>query len=79
MVHWQYAEFTASGLDHVNEAYGEAENPYRVAGPCTVDNFGRVEIDWTAESGPLIVIKAIALEGSVVFKDQVQLQEGVKK
>jgi hypothetical protein len=66
-------------LGHVNEVYAEAENPYRVGGPCTVDNFGLVEIDWTAESGPLIVMKAIALDGSVVFKDQVQLQEGVKK
>jgi alkaline phosphatase D len=60
-------EFTASGMDHINEAYANAENSYRVAGPCTVHNFGLVEIDWESESGPAITFSAVDEAGGTVW------------
>ncbi len=39
-------ELTSSGLTHINETYGNAENKYRVGKPLIDLNFGCVQIDW---------------------------------
>jgi alkaline phosphatase D len=68
-------EFTASGLDHVNEKYANAPNKYRVTGPCVMDNFGLVEIDWDTKLTPQVTFKAVGLDGSTVFNHQINLDE----
>jgi alkaline phosphatase D len=68
-------DFTASGLDHVNEKYANAPNKYRVSGPCVVDNFGLVEIDWDTKLAPQVTFKAIGLDGSTAFDHQINLDE----
>lgn len=64
-------EFTSSGMTHVNETYARAPNRYRIAGPSTDQNFGLVEIDWQKPS-PLVTLKAINIQGAVVFSHQVR-------
>lgn len=61
-------DFTASGLTHVNEWYAEAPNPYRVAGPVVDINFGLIEIDWSGESGPLLHLKVVGVDGSIALE-----------
>ena len=61
-------DFTASGLTHVNEGYAEAPNPYRVAGPVVEINFGLIEIDWAAESGPLVHLKVVGVDHSIALE-----------
>jgi len=69
-------DFTASGLDHVNEKYANAPNKYRVSGPCVVDNFGLVEINWDANPGPQVTFKAVGLDGKVVFEYKILIERG---
>lgn len=69
-------EFTASGMTHVNELYGKAENTFRVIGPYIDLNFGLVEIDWNAKDGTLVSLKAIGMDGKVAFEHEVKLGEG---
>jgi alkaline phosphatase D len=64
-------DFTASGLTHVNEGYASVKNPYRVAGPFVDLNFGLIEIDWEANSGPVIALKAIDANGTTGFEYQI--------
>lgn len=66
-------DFTSSGLTHVNEAYAEVPNPYRVAGPCADLNFGLVEIDWEGADGPLITLRAVGIDGTAAFEYEVSL------
>jgi len=66
-------DFTSSGLTHVNEEYPRAPNPYRVAGPFVEPNFGLVEIDWEATPSPLINLRAVDVDGTVTFEQQVLL------
>jgi alkaline phosphatase D len=68
-------DFTSSGLTHVNAAYAEAPNAYRVAGPYVDIHFGLVEIDWDARPSPLVKLAAIGLDGSVAFEHAVSLDE----
>ena len=66
-------DFTSSGLTHVEEAYGQAANPYRVGEPVMVLNFGLVEIDW--ESDPRIVrLSLMDVTGNRVFERDLQLE-----
>ncbi len=58
-------EFTSSGLTHVNEAYADAENPYRVAGPCKQISFGLIELDWSEQ--PQISLRAVGVEGETIL------------
>lgn len=60
-------EFTSSGLDHVDEMYAIADNPYRVAGPCMVPNFGLVEIDWGDPEAPLLTFLSLDDRGKEIF------------
>ena len=65
-------EFTSSGMTHSTEAYAQATNSYRVAGPYAGTNFGVVEIDWDAT--PVVVtLRAVREDGSVAFDYQVSL------
>jgi alkaline phosphatase D len=66
-------EFTSSGMTHIDEAYGKAENKYRVAGPFIELNFGLVEIDWNAKPAPAISFKAIGVGGATAFEYSVSL------
>jgi alkaline phosphatase D len=68
-------DFTSSGLTHVNEAYAEADNEFRVAGPFVDLNFGLVEIDWSAKPSALITLKAVAVDGSTRFSHPVSLNQ----
>jgi alkaline phosphatase D len=70
----ELVEFTSSGMTHVNEAYAKAVNRYRVAGPFAEVNFGLVEIDWQAKPSPVITLKAVAVNGTVVFRSSLALR-----
>ena len=61
-------DFTSSGLTHSNPGYAAADNPYRVAGPYDDLNFGLLEIDWDAQPGPAIQLKAMDKDGVPVFQ-----------
>jgi alkaline phosphatase D len=67
-------DFTSSGLTHVNETYGNAPNSFRVAGPYIDLNFGLVEIDWQRQHSPEINLKALGLDGTIVFDYQINLE-----
>ena len=64
-------EFTSSGMTHICESYGTAENKYRVAGPFVELNFGVVEIDWDTKPAPEISFKAIGVDGATAFEHSV--------
>jgi alkaline phosphatase D len=66
-------DFTSSGLTHVSTVYPEADNPYRIGEPYVDLNFGLVEIDWEAEFGPTVTLKAVDLDGTSVLRHQVEL------
>jgi alkaline phosphatase D len=68
-------EFTSSGLTHINEAYAEAANEYRVAGPLAQLNFGLVEIDWTAQPSAEVMLRAVADNGSESFTHRISVDE----
>jgi hypothetical protein len=58
----------------VNPAYAEAPNRHRVAGPFVDHNFGLLEIDWEAQPGPIIRMKALGVDGRTGFKHEVALE-----
>ena len=66
-------EFTSSGLTHIDLEYAHADNPSRLAGPATDLNFGLVEIDWSAEPMPRVVLKSIGLDDKVAFEHSLYL------
>lgn len=66
-------EFTSSGLTHINEAYANADNEYRVAGPFAELNFGLVEIDWSAKPSAMVTLKAIGPDGTAGFTHRISL------
>ncbi|TWU13333.1 PhoD-like phosphatase [Symmachiella macrocystis] len=68
-------DFTSSGLTHINQAYAEAGNKYRVAGPLARLNFGFVEINWSAKPSAQITLKAIDGNGSVGFAHSIFLSQ----
>jgi alkaline phosphatase D len=65
---WNIVDFSSSGLTHSNPAYAQADNPYRVAGVYDGLNFGLLEIDWNADEGPGILLKAMDKDGIPVFQ-----------
>jgi alkaline phosphatase D len=67
-------DFTSSGLTHVDPKYGEAPNPYRIAGPLVALNFGLVEIDWSAEPAPQVTFRAIGVSGELAFEHGLSLE-----
>jgi len=67
-------DFTSSGMTHVNPDYAEAPNRHRVAGPFVDHNVGLLEIDWEAQSGPMIGMKALGVDGRVGFEHKVTLE-----
>jgi alkaline phosphatase D len=66
-------EFTSSGLTHINEAYANAANEYRVAGPFAELNFGLVEIHWGDGASALVTLMAIGNDGSDGFVHRVSV------
>jgi len=66
-------ELTSSGMTHVNELYGNAVNSYRIKGPFIALNFGRIEIDWTAEQSPEVTLTAFGADGTSAFEQRVSL------
>jgi alkaline phosphatase D len=66
-------EYTASGMTHVNTAYAQAPNAYRLAGPYVDLNIGLVEIDWDASPWPVVFLKVIGLDGKVALAYQLSL------
>lgn len=68
-------ELTSSGMTHINELYGKANNDYRIRGPYINHNFGMVEIDWGVQPSPLITLKAIGENGATGFTHTVNLDD----
>lgn len=68
-------DFTSSGLTHVSTTYPKAANRYRVAGPFVERNFGLVELDWEAESTPIVHLSALGVDGTAGFHYQFGLDE----
>ena len=52
-------------MTHVEQAYGDAPNEYRVAGPFIDLNFGLVEISWDAG---VVTLKACDVNGNKAFE-----------
>ncbi len=50
-------------------------NSYRISETYANDNFGLVDINWEADPSPLISLKVINLQGSVVFEHRISLDE----
>ncbi|MGR8920204.1 MAG: alkaline phosphatase D family protein [Gammaproteobacteria bacterium] len=67
-------DFTSSGMTHVNAEYAAAPNRHRVAGPFVELNFGLLEIDWEAPSGPMMRMKALGVDGQAGFEHEVALE-----
>jgi len=65
-------ELTSSGMTHINTAYAEAANEYRIAGPFNYLNFGMVEIDWEMKPSPLITLKVMGADGNTGFSHAVR-------
>jgi len=55
--------------------WGKYVNSYRISENYANDNFGLVHINWEAEPSPLISLKAIDLQGSVVIEHKISLDE----
>jgi len=68
-------DITSSGLTHVNEAYAQAPNRHRLAGPVAELNFGLVEMDWDAEVGPIVRLAIGDVDGNLVIEYEGQLDE----
>jgi alkaline phosphatase D len=66
-------EFSSSGMTHVNRAYAQAANDYRLAGPYVDVNAGLVDIDWSAKPWPIITFKVIGLDGTVALTHPLSL------
>lgn len=64
-------EFTSSGMTHNDEAYAVYPNPYRVTGPFTENNFGLVDIHWSDDGSPSVVLSARDVAGDSVFEHRV--------
>ena len=64
-------EFTSSGMTHINESYGQADNRYRVGNPMIDLNFGLVEIDW--DSGTVVLIAA-GQGGEVAIRHEISFR-----
>ena len=64
-------EFTSSGMTHNDEPYSEYPNPYRIAGPYKEKNFGLVDINWSDEGLPSVVLSARDTAGNSVFEHHV--------
>jgi hypothetical protein len=62
-------------MTHINAAYAQAANEYRIAGPFTSLNFGLVEIDWEKKPAPLITLKVIGEDGTTGFSHPVRQGE----
>jgi alkaline phosphatase D len=62
-------ELTSSGLTHINESYGKAQNSFRTGQPFIDFNFGMVEIDWENDNLELIIID---IEGNRTVEHNLQ-------
>lgn len=60
-------DFTASGMTHSTPGYADLANDKRIAGPFTDFNFGEVEIDWEAETGPVTHLNCFDVNGNAQF------------
>ena len=67
-------EFTSSGLTHINAAYAEHHNPYRMQGPVGTTHVGLVEVDWDREGGPRVRLRAIGEDGTTLLDHEVPLR-----
>ena len=63
-------ELTSSGLTHINETYGKAQNSFRVGEPFIDLNFGIVEIDWKSSKVNLTIIGE---EGEIAMNHSLSL------
>ncbi len=66
-------DFTSSGMTHVDERYAALQNPYRITGPFVEHNFGLVEIDWDASTGPVVTLRAIGVAGATAFEHRIRV------
>ena len=64
-------EFTSSGMTHNGKAYAMYPNPYRVSGPYKGNNFGLVDIHWSDDGLPSVVMSARDIAGKPVFQHRV--------
>jgi alkaline phosphatase D len=67
-------DFTSSGLTHVNESYAKAINSHLVNKPFVDINFGLVEIDWDTQPTPLVIFKAVGIDGIAEIEYKISLE-----
>jgi len=68
-------EFTSSALAAPSVGNEKFKNSYRISKTYSEVNFGLVEIDWQAQPAPQVTLKAIGLNGKVVFKQKISSSE----
>ena len=68
-------DFTSSALAAPSVGNEDFANKYRISTTYAEVNFGLVEIDWQAQPAPLVTLKAVGLDGSSVFEQQIGLDE----
>ena len=60
-------------VTHNNKDYAAWENPYRISGPYTGNNFGMLVINWEAQPAPEIIMRVVGLDGRSVLERAVSL------
>jgi alkaline phosphatase D len=68
-------EFTSSPLAAPSVGNENFANSLRISKTYAEVNFGLIEIDWGAHPAPLVVLKAIGLDGTPVIEQQISLED----
>ncbi len=68
-------DFTSSALAAPSVGNEKFTNSLRISKSYAEVNYGLVEIDWQAQPAPLVILKAIGLDGKVVFKHEISSNE----
>ncbi|MCP4256782.1 MAG: alkaline phosphatase family protein [Planctomycetes bacterium] len=68
-------DFTSSALAAPSAGNEKFTNKFRISRTYKEVNFGLVEIDWQAQPAPIVTLKAVGLDGSSVFEQQISLAE----
>ena len=55
--------------------YENRKNSFRISKAYADANFGMVVINWQAQPSPQVTLKAIGLDGKLVFEHQIRLNE----
>lgn len=66
-------DFTSSGLNQGGDGFVDEPNRYRVGPALRSPNFGLIEIDWDASTGPLVTFEARNADDDVLLGESIEL------